>query len=316
VISRLLLHRLLGGVVTLWIVSVIIFFSVELLPGDVVLQILGQAATEETVEAFRRELGLNRPAIERYAEWILGLAQGDLGTSLTTRQEISSIVWPRLTNTLTLAAFAALLSIPFSIVLGIATALYRHGWLDRIANFVTLTTISFPIFFVAYILIATLSVRLGWFPSSAQMTTAGTVGQKLYLLFLPALSLTLAVFAHMMRMTRASIIGVLSYSYIEMARLKGASPLRLVVVHALPNAIGPIASVVTLNLAFLITGVVIVETVFTYPGMGQLLVDSVARRDLPVVQAACLMFAAIYVALNTLADVISIVSNPRLLHPI
>jgi len=314
-IAALIGRRLFAGLATLWVVSLIIFYSVELLPGDVAAETLGQAATSETVDAFRRELGLDRPAIERYVTWIAALLRGDLGTSLTTGQPIESIVGPRFENTLSLALLAAVIAVPLSIALGVLTALFRNTWFDRVANTTTLTTISFPEFFVAYILIAIFSVRLGLFPSSSQLTTASTFGERLHLLVLPALSLTLVVVAHMMRMTRASIIAILSNSYIEMARLKGCSPFRLVAVHALPNAIGPIAQVIALNLAYLITGVVIIETVFTYPGMGQLLVNSVARRDLPVVQAACLVFATIYITLNILADVISILANPRLSHP-
>lgn len=314
-IARLVVRRVLIGLLTLWIVSLIIFFSVELLPGDVAVETLGQAATPETVAAFRRELGLDQPAHERYIEWMAAVVQGDLGRSLTTQQDIASIIGPRFGNTLGLAALAALIAVPLSIVLGVATALHRNSWFDRGANFVTLTTISFPEFFVAYILIALLAVWLAIFPSSSQIATAVTFGERIFALVLPAISLTMVIVAHMMRMTRASIINVLTNPYIEMAKLKGASPFRVIVVHALPNAVGPIANVIALNLAYLITGVVIVETVFTYPGMGQLLVDSVARRDLPVVQIACLIFASIYVGLNLLSDIISIASNPRLLHP-
>mgnify|MGYP003379684624 FL=1 len=168
---------------------------------------------------------------------------------------------------------------------------------------------------MAYILILVFSVHLGWFPSLANVEPGAAFGHRLYVTFLPAVTLTLIVMAHMMRMTRAAIINLLALPYIEMARLKGMKRWRVVAVHALPNALAPIINVVALNLAYLIVGVVLVEVVFVYPGLGQLLVDSVAKRDFPVVQAACLIFAATYILLNLAADVLSVISNPRLLHP-
>nr|MCU0910311.1 ABC transporter permease [Paracoccaceae bacterium] len=176
-----------------------------------------------------------------------------------------------------------------------------------------LTSISFPEFFVAYILIFWLA-QSGLFPSMVRISPATTFADRLYMTFLPALTLTLVVTAHMMRMTRAAIINLMAQPYIEMARLKGLSPVRVILRHALPNALAPIINVVALNLAYLITGVVVVEVVFVYPGLGQLMVDSVSNRDIAVVQAVALIFAAAYVLLNLLADVLSTLSNPRLMH--
>ncbi|WP_413875304.1 ABC transporter permease [Albidovulum sp.] len=305
--------RLALGLLTLFVISLIIFGATELLPGDLAQNILGQSATPETVAAFRRELGLDQPAYTRYINWLLGALQGDFGTSLANKRPIADLIATRLSNTLFLAVYAAALSVPLSLALGILAALWRNSVFDRTANALALTSISFPEFFVAYILIFVLA-QSGLFPSMARMDPSTTFGEALYRTFLPALTLTLVVTAHMMRMTRAAIINLLASPYIEMARLKGMSPARVILKHALPNALAPIITVVALNLAYLITGVVVVEVVFVYPGLGQLMVDSVAKRDFPVVQAVALIFAAAYVLLNLTADVLSTLSNPRLIH--
>jgi peptide/nickel transport system permease protein len=194
-------------------------------------------------------------------------------------------------------------------------ALYRNTWFDRVISIGTLSAISFPEFFVAYILIALLSVQLVIFPSISTLNGQMTFFQKLHVIALPCLTLTMVVVAHMMRMTRAAIINILSSPFIEMARLKGLSQRRIIFHHAFPNALSPIINVVVLNLAYLIVGVVVVEVVFVYPGLGQLLVDSVSKRDLPVVQASGLIFAATYVFLNLTADVLAMLSNPKLRRP-
>jgi peptide/nickel transport system permease protein len=180
---------------------------------------------------------------------------------------------------------------------------------------VTLSTISFPEFFVAYILIALLSVQLVVFPSISNINDQMSFFQKIHAIILPSLTLTLVVVAHMMRQTRAAIINILASPFIEMARLKGIKRLRVIVLHAFPNALSPVINVIALNLAYLVVGVIIVEVVFVYPGLGQLLVDSVSKRDIPVVQASGLIFAAVYVGLNLLADILSIITNPRLRNP-
>ncbi|MDA1097525.1 MAG: ABC transporter permease [Proteobacteria bacterium] len=314
-LGRMVAQRLALGLLTLFIVSLIIFLCVELLPGNLAEAILGQAATPETVAAFNRELGLDLPPHERYIAWLINIMQGDFGRSLASQREISELLGSRLQNTLFLAAVAAAIAVPLAVSLGILAALYRESIFDRAVNAVTLTSISVPEFFVAYILIIVLSVNLGWFPSISNINDGLSFWEKVYRTALPAFTLTLVCVAHMMRMTRAAIINLLASPYIEMARLKGLRPGRIILKHALPNALAPIINVVVLNLAYLIVGVVLVEVVFVYPGMGQLLVDSVAKRDIPVVQACSLVFAATYILLNLLADVLSIMSNPRLLHP-
>jgi peptide/nickel transport system permease protein len=313
-VLRMVIQRVALGVLTLLVVSALVFVSVEFLPGDVAEQILGQSATPETLAALRDQLGLNTPPVQRYFEWLGGIFQGDFGRSVISQRPITDLLAQRLGNTLSLALLATLISVPLAVGLGILAARKRNTWVDRTINIGTLTAISFPEYFVAYGLILIFSVKLGWFPSISVISGPVSLVERITLTLLPALTLTMIVTAHMMRMTRASIINLLALPYIEMARLKGATQKRVVVIHALPNAIAPIVNVIALNIAYMIAGVVIVEVVFVYPGLGQLLVDSVAKRDVTVVQAACLIFASAFIIFNLVADVISIVSNPRLLH--
>lgn len=322
-VIRTVLQRLGLGLLTLFAVSVIIFSTLEMLPGGFAEAILGQGATPETVAAFNKSLGLDRPPTTRYVEWVTGAVQGDFGKSFAGaggwRSEnvrtVSSIIGPRLYNTFFMAGLTAIIAVPLALGLGLLTALYRNTWFDRIANATTLTTIASPEFFVAYILVFFLAVKLRWFPPLSTVSATTPFAEHLYKAFLPALTLTLVIIAHMMRMTRASIIALLASPYIEMARLKGLSRSQVILRHALPNAWAPIATVIAFNLAYLVVGVVVVEVVFTYPGIGQLMVDSVGSRDMPVAQACALIFAATYITLNLLADIIAIVTNPRLLHP-
>jgi peptide/nickel transport system permease protein len=317
------LQRLGLGFLTLFVVSFIIFASIELLPGDFGQAVLGQAATEETVAAFRKELGLDQPAYIRYFEWVGNVLQGDLGSSFSGRaasgvdrsRPVWDLVAPRLENTLFLAGLTAAIAVPLALFLGITTALYRNTIYDRTVNAATLTTISFPEFFVAYILILFLASLNPIFPSLANIDANTEFWDRIYRSALPAMSLTLVIVAHMMRMTRAAIINLLASPYIQMARLTGASQREVILKHALPNAWAPIATVIAFNLAYLVVGVVVVEVVFVYPGIGQLMVDSVTSRDIPVVQACALIFAITYILLNLIADVIGIITNPRLLHP-
>ncbi len=318
-----ILQRLGFGLFTLFVVSVIIFSALELLPGDFGEAVLGQAATEESVAAFREELGLDKPPYIRYFEWIGAVATGDLGTSFSGRaasgvdrsRSVAELVAPRLWNTLFLAGMTAVIAVPLALFLGITTALYRNSIYDRTVNATTLTAISFPEFFVAYLLILFLSSLYPIFPSLANIDDTTPFLERVYRMALPALTLTLVIVAHMMRMTRAAIINLLASPYIEMAQLKGASRSEVILKHALPNAWSPIATVIAFNLAYLVVGVVVVEVVFVYPGIGQLMVDAVTTRDIPVVQACALIFAATYIILNLLADIIGTVTNPRLLHP-
>lgn len=311
----IIVKRLGLGVLTLLVISVLIFGAVELLPGDIAQAVLGQGATAENLAALRTELGLDRPAPVRYFDWLLGAVTGDFGVSLVSQQSVTEAIAPRFANTLFLALYAAVIAVPIAIFLGVLVALFRNSLFDKITNVITLTSISSPEFFLGYILILYFSVHTGMFPSLAKVSPDMPFLERLDRTFLPALTMVLVVVAHMMRMTRAAIINLLASPYIEMARLKGAPAWKVIVKHALPNSWAPIINVVALNLAYLITGVVLVEVVFVYPGIGQLLVDSVTKRDFPVVQACCLIFAATFILLNLAADVGAILTNPRLRHP-
>ncbi len=329
-VIRTVLQRLGLGLVTLFVVSLIIFSSIEFLPGDFGQAILGQSALPETVAAFRAELGLDLPMHERYFDWLGGITRwsnncaGDMGNSFSGRgssggadrsRPVIDLIAPRLANTLFLASMAAIIAVPLSLFLGITAALYRNSIYDRTVNALTLTTISFPEFFVAYLLILILSSFTKLFPSLANISPDATFWERVYLSALPALTLTLVIVAHMMRMTRAAIINLMASPYIEMANLKGVSKAQVILQHALPNAWAPIVNVIAFNLAYLVVGVVVVEVVFVYPGVGQLMVDAVTTRDVPVVQGCAMIFAATYILLNLFADIISIITNPRLLHP-
>jgi peptide/nickel transport system permease protein len=312
---KIIIQRLLLGVLTLLAVSMLIFGATEILPGDVATSVLGQGATPETLAVFRKELGLDRPASTRYLEWLSGALRGDLGVSMTNKRVIVDELGPRFGNTMFLALFAALIAVPLAVGMGILSAINEGKLTDRAANMLSLMTISVPEFFIAYLLILVFAVNLDWLPSLATVFPDMSLTERLYVTALPAVTLTLLVTAHMLRMTRASVLSIMSQPYIEMAFLKGLSRTRVIVKHALPNAAGPIIAVVALNLAYLIVGVVVIEVVFVYPGIGQLMVDAVTKRDLPVVQACGLVFAAAFVILNTIADIGAILVNPRLRKP-
>lgn len=322
-IMRTVIARLLWGALTLFLVSLIIFSSIEFLPGDFAESVLGQSATEDTVRAFREELGLDRPVVARYLDWVGALAQGDLGLSFAGRsasgadmsRPVADLVAPRLWNTLFLAGLAAAVAVPLALALGIIAALCRNSAFDKAISATTLSAISVPEFFISYLLILLFASLWPIFPSLANVGADAGFGDRLLKSALPATTLILITVAHMMRMTRAAIINLLANSYIEMAQLKGVSPARVILRHALPNAWAPIATVVAFNLAYLVVGVVVVEVVFVYPGVGQLMVDAVTTRDIPVAQACALFFAATYILLNLVADIVGIVTNPRLLHP-
>jgi len=311
-VLRLIATRFALGILTLLAVSALIFVCTQILPGDVASAVLGQSATPEALKVFRAELGLDKPAYVRYLTWLLGVLHGDFGKALTNGLVISDQLAPRFANTLFLAAYSAIIAVPLAVGLGILSAIREGRLTDRLANILTLIAISVPEFFVAYILIIVFAIQLAWFPSLATVDSSMGLGERIYTAFLPALTLTLVVMAHMLRMTRNSVLSIMSTPYIEMAFLKGLTRGRVVSRHALPNALGPIVSVVALNLAYLVVGVVVVENVFVYPGVGQYMVDAVAKRDVPVIQACGLVFAGVFVTLNTLADMLAILANPRL----
>ena len=311
----LILRRLGLGVLTLWLVSVFIFAGTEILPGDVAQSILGRTATPESLAALREQLALDQPAIVRYGNWLSAFATGDLGVSLSSGREIAGIISDRFANTLLLAALTTLFAIPIGLVLGLLAAMYEGSRFDRFITVFSLCTISVPEFFLAAAFVLILAVQLNWVPAVAYLTDFESIGQLLRSLAIPILTLSFAVLAYMVRMTRAAVLNVMESPYIEMAVLSGVPRGRVVWRHALPNALGPIVNVIALSLAHLVSGTVVVEVMFAYPGLAKLTVDAVSLRDMPLIQACAMIFSAAYVLLLMLADILAIMANPRLRHP-
>ncbi|MEO0379615.1 MAG: ABC transporter permease [Pseudomonadota bacterium] len=314
-ILRLVAERLGIGLLLLLAASALIFGLTEVLPGDAAQAILGQAATPESLANLRAEMGLDRPALTRYFEWLGGIMTGDMGLALTNKLPIGEQVARRMSATLFLAFWAAIISVPLAILLGLIAVRFQNRWPDKLISGITLASISLPEFMIAYILVFFFAVKLFWAPSFASVSPGMPLLDQLHAISLPVAVLTLVVLAHMMRMTRAAILNVMQSAYIETAELKGLNTFAVIRKHAFPNAIAPIVNVVMINLAYLVVGVVVVEVVFAYPGMGQYLVDAVVKRDVPVVLACGVIFAAVYIILNIVADVVSILANPRLRHP-
>lgn len=312
---QMVMQRIAIGLATLIVVSIIVFMATSILPGDVAQIILGQSATPETLAALRAELGMDQPGYIRYFLWLGNMATGDLGISKAGGATIASLIDSRLGNTMMMAGLVALVSIPISIALGLWAAMHPGTWLDRIVTFGTLSTISVPEFFIATILVLIFAVELRWLPSTVYLNGDETFLELFRALAMPLFTLVIVVSAQMIRMTRAGILNVMSSPYIEMAILKGVPRKRIILRHAFLNAIGPIVNVIALNLAYLVSGVVIVETIFAYPGLAKLMIDGVQTRDLPLVQACAMIFCATYVILILMADVASILSNPRLRNP-
>jgi len=313
--KRLIIERTLLGLLTLFVVSILIFAGTEVLPGDVATAVLGPEATPAAVKALRTSLGLDAPAALRYLRWLGNTVQGDFGKALANGVPVSVQLLPRLFNTFSLSLFAALLTIPGSIAIGILAVASRSALLNRTIAILGLASLSIPEFFLAYLLIMLFAVKLGWLPSLAAITPDSPWSERFLVMILPAVTMTLGIASHLMRMTTAAIEEVMSALFIEMALLKGIPYSRVVVRHALPNAWPPIIGIVGITLASLIVSVVVVEVVFVYPGIGQYLVDAVGVHDVPVVQACGLIFAATYVVINAVADVLAIALTPRMRWP-
>ncbi len=313
--QRMVIQRILMGFVTLWVVSVLVFAGTSILPGDVAAIVLGQTATPESLAAYRAERGLDQPLVYQYLSWLGGMTTGDLGISKAGGATISSLIGDRLYNTMLLAAIVAVISVPVSVALGLLAAMYPGTWIDRALTFGTLSLISVPEFFIATFMVLILAVNLRWLPSIAYISGDESFLELMRALAMPLITLIIVVSAQMIRMTRAGILNVMNSPYIEMAILKGVPRTRIILRHAFFNTIGPIVNVIALNLAYLVSGVVIVETIFAYPGLAKLMIDGVQTRDLPLVQACAMIFCGTYVVLIILADVASILANPRLRNP-
>ena len=311
-VLTLILGRIGVAVVTLLIVSLIVFAATEMLPGDVVQILLGQAATPEAVAGLREAMNLDQPAFLRFLGWLGGLAQGDLGHSYANRMAVAELIGGRLVNTLKLAALTAAFSVPVALSLGIVTAIWRGSLFDRLVSGVLVAVISVPEFLVATLAVLIFAVWLGWLPALSFGGDTSSIWAVLRAYAMPVITLSFVVSAQMIRMTRAAVIETLKSPYVEMALLKGASRARIVLRHALPNAIGPIVNAMALSLSYLLGGVIIVETIFNYPGIAKLMVDAVATRDLPLIQGCAMIFCLGYLLLITIADVVAILANPRL----
>lgn len=311
-IARLVVKRLGSGALTLLIVSLVIFTITTLLPGDAAQTLLGQEATPEIVEALRAKFGLDQPAHLRYLHWLGGLVTGDPGYSMANGLPVGELIAGRLPNTLKLAAITAMLAVPLALTIGILSAMFRGSLFDRTMNMAAVSAVSVPEFLIATLAVLLFAVHLQWLPALSHISQVGTFTGLLRVYTMPVLTLCCVLVALMARMTRAAVIDQLSSPYVEMAILKGARPVRVVLRHALPNAIGPIANAVALSLSYLLGGVIIVESIFHYPGIATLMVDAVATRDMPLVQACAMLFCLGYMVLVLAADVCAIVSNPRL----
>jgi len=313
-ILRLILNRVALAAVSLLVISAIVFAITDLLPGDAAEAQLGQEATAESLAALRQQMGLDVSGPRRYGQWLAGLLQGQPGVSVVTELPVTEMMASRLPASLMLAAITAAISVPLALGLGIASAMWRGSWFDRALSSGAVAVVSVPEFLVATLAVLVFAVQLRWLPALSYSQSVDSPLQMLRAFAMPVLSLCCVTVAQMMRMTRAAVVDQLKAPYIEMVRLKGASPTRMVLAHALPNAIGPIANAVALSLSYLLGGVIIVETIFNYPGIASLMVDGVAQRDMPLVQTCAMLFCAVYLLLVTLADLCSILANPRLRH--
>jgi peptide/nickel transport system permease protein len=311
-IGRLLLQRLAFAALTLLMVSVVVFMITNLLPGDAAEEALGQAATPEAVAALRVQFGLDQPAPVRYGRWLAAMASGDPGTSLVSGQPVAELIGKRLPSSLVLAGVTAAVSVPIALALGILSAMFRGSLFDRAVNMTAVSLVSVPEFLIATVAVLIFAVKLRWLSALSHTADITTFNQFLRAYAMPVFTLCCVIVAQMARMTRAAVIDQLGAPYVEMARLKGARPVRIVLAHALPNAIGPIANAVALSLSYLLGGVLIVESIFNYPGIANLMIDGVTTRDIPLVQACAMIFCGAYLLLVMLADICAIVSNPRL----
>jgi peptide/nickel transport system permease protein len=311
-IPGLIVGRVLSALLTLLLVSLLIFSVLEILPGDVATRVLGRDATPEALAVLRERLNLDDPAHIRYLTWLGSIAQGDLGNSLISGRRVADILGPRIFNTLLLSVYAFLIYIPLATLPALIQAIRRDRAVDHAFSVVTLVLLSIPDFLLATMLMIVFVVMTPLFPAISLVDASSSAAEYLHAMTLPAVTLAIVMAVYAVRMLRDNLIEVLDSDYIRMAELKGVPARRVVWRHALPNALVPTLNVTALNLAYLIGGVVIVERVFSYPGFGSLLVDALQLRDLPLIEATVMIAAAVYIGANLLADIGSILLNPRL----
>ena len=309
---KLILQRLALAMLTLFAVCILVFSVTEALPGDVCTAYLGRDAQGTRLENCRQQRGLNKPAFERFSDWGAGVIQGDLGTSLKRDKPINDMLANRMRNTAVLASAAAAIGIPLAILLGVFAALRRDKPLDVGLSTGAIFAMTIPEFVTATLLIFVFAIQLQWFPAVTTVRSSAPISELLPNIVLPVITLAFVMVAHIMRMVRSSMIEVMAGDFVQMARLKGVPYWRIVWYHALPNAMLPTINIIALTIAWLLGGVVIIEQVFNYPGVGTLMIKGIYDRDLPLVQAIALVLAAVYIGCNLLADLASLVLNPRL----
>jgi peptide/nickel transport system permease protein len=308
-----ILRRLLLGIVVLILVSAVVFLATQALPGDPARAILGRSATPASLAALRRQLHLDQPALEQYWTWVTGLLRGNLGRSLAAQEPVTTLLGPRLVNSAVLVALAAVVSIPLSIAIGSWAAFKREKAFDIVSSNLLLVLAALPEFVVAVVLVLLLATTVFHvLPAISTVPPGYRPWNNWTALVLPTLTLVIAVAPYVARIMRASMIEVLESDYVEMARLKGLPERTVLLRHALPNALGPVFQVIALNLAYLAGGIIVVEFVFNYTGVGSAIQEAVINHDLPVIQALAMLIAAVYVVLNLLADVATILVTPRL----
>jgi peptide/nickel transport system permease protein len=311
--SRFIARRIGLGVLTLWLVSLVVFAAVIALPGDAATAILGKEATPDRVAALREQLHLNEGVVSQYFQWLGGILTFDLGNSAATQQPVSQLLSDRVGNSAFLVFIASVIAIPLSILVGVWTAMKRDRPVDHVTSTVTLVLAALPEFVIGIGLILVFATGLFHiFPAVSLLAPGEKAWQQPDVVVLPAATLVLAVVPYLSRIMRGSMIEVLESEYVTMARLKGLPERQVIWRHAVPNAIVPAIQVTALELAWMAGGVVLVEFVFQYPGIGASLVDAVANRDMPVVQTVTMLAAGIYVALNLAADLATILVTPRL----
>ena len=307
--------RLLLALLTVFLASVLIFWALQMLPGDVARQILGRDATEQAIAALNSQLGLERPPWERYCNWLFGALQGDFGTSLVNGQPAADLVFGRLRNTMLIAGIVIVVGITLTVVLGVLAGLNRGKFTDNAISTISLVGMSVPEYTIATLLVLLFTIAIPIFPAVVTAGPTATVAELMPVVWLPAITLTIVLAAYIVRMMRSSVIDVMSSEFVLTAQLKGVKKGRLVMKHVLPSSLLPVLNVIAMNIAWLIGGVVVVETIFNYPGLGTLMLDSVSKRDLPVLQLIGIVAAVVYALANLAADVLGLVFNPRLRLP-
>lgn len=309
---RIASRRIGISLITLLIISVIIYWAIALLPGNSAEAILGRNATHSSAKVLEAELHLNQPLTTRYVHWLGNFVIGHWGTSLAAQQPVLSYISTPLKNTLFLGLFVLVLYVPLCLGLGVISAWRRGGVMDVLFGVTTILGMAIPDFVLSIALLFLIGVKLGWLPSVSTVGAGSGFGDYLRAIIMPGLALTAGMVAYTVRMMREGLIEAFESEAVIMARLKGLPNWRVIFFHALPQALGPALNITALNIAYLIGGVVVVETIFTYPGIGSVLVNALTYRDVPVVEAVVLVMAAFYIIANLLADILGMVFNPQL----